>query len=542
MQRMYEKAARTVGQVRLRGTPEERRLMDLQRMYEKAARTVGQVQTDGGAEYSLNPKFATAFDNWMMNGAKWGNVPLEVGRTSDALRSIGVQDNAIYWDTKKIQRTMIEHPEMSANILKQVPDIIERPIIVMQSKQKQSRITMFGEVYDTAGTPVLAVLELEPIGRNGELQMDTIKLVSTYGKDNTQGLINSSDILYLDPNKKRTDTWLALNRLQLPFIPTKYGSIKNISYSGQNSNPLGQNPAPKFQGLARQREYREAVERGDLVRAQELLQEKAASRRNMTAEERRQKTPDLGWDRAVFAEDAGQTAYSMETLPDGRRYVKADRPVIEGDDPAQWSRQAEQFINEKIRNGEDLRVYTPDGFAIDITERSAYKLSDSHVQSIRKVGRAQLDEAALAAKMRAAGHIDELAETAKWRNWRADENGNHQNDIGEDGFDYFTSYFEDADGQYYEVRFSAGVNRETDVQINGDTDTAYSIGVMNKRRHPSSTGSSNSPFGSGAHSLRAVRALPTPPLGAALILGCLLRAVYHRWERMATPPGKTPLI
>ena len=102
--------------------------------------------------------------------------------------------------------------------------------------------------------------------------------------------------------------------------------------------------------------------------------------------------------------------------------------------------------------------------------------------------------------MRAAGHIDELAETAKWRNWRADENGNHQNDIGEDGFDYFTSYFEDADGQYYEVRFSAGVNSGNSVQINDDTDTAYSIGVMNKRRHPSSTGSSNSPFGSGAHS------------------------------------------
>ena len=196
----------------------------------------------------------------------------------------------------------------------------------------------------------------------------------------------------------------------------------------------------------------------------------------------------------------GGAQYSVQTLPDGRKYVKADRPVIEGDDPAQWSRQAEQFINEKIRNGEDLRVYTPDGFAIDITERSAYKLSDSHVQSIQKVGRAQLDEAALAAKMRAAGHIDELAETSKWRNWRADENGKHQNDIGEDGFDYFTSYFEDADGQYYEVRFSAGVNQGMDAQINGDIDTAYSIGVMNKRRHPSSTGSSNSPFGSGAHS------------------------------------------
>ena len=42
--------------------------------------------------------------------------------------------------------------------------------------------------------------------------------------------------------------------------------------------------------------------------AGEIEARESASRRNMTAEERRQKTPDLGWDRAVFAEDAGTTA------------------------------------------------------------------------------------------------------------------------------------------------------------------------------------------------------------------------------------------
>lgn len=46
-------------------------------------------------------------------------------------------------------------------------------------------------------------------------------------------------------------------------------------------------------------------------------------------------------------------------------------------------------------------------------------------------------------------------------------------------------------------KFSAGVNANG--SINGDTDTAYSIGLMQKRNHPSSDGSSNSPFGSGAH-------------------------------------------
>ena len=200
--------------------------------------------------------------------------------------------------------------------------------------------------------------------------------------------------------------------------------------------------------------------------------------------------------RTVGAVQDRGAQYKIETLPDGKQYVKSDRQVIEGDDASAWSKQAEQFINEKIRNNADLRVFTKDGFAIDITERSAYKLSDPHVQSIEKVARPMLDREALKAKMQAAGHIDELAETARWSKFAPDRNGKHVNDIGEDGFDTFTTYFEDSDGQYYRVRFTAGVNE--------DMDTAYSIGLMDKRNHPSSAGSSSAPFGRGAQNTRMV--------------------------------------
>lgn len=198
--------------------------------------------------------------------------------------------------------------------------------------------------------------------------------------------------------------------------------------------------------------------------------------------------------------------YKIETLPDGKQYVKSDRQVIEGYDASAWSKQAEQFINEKIRNNADLRVFTKDGFAIDITERSAYKLSDPHVQSIEKVARPMLGREALKAKMQAAGHIDELAETARWSKFAPDRNGKHAYDIGEGGFDTFTTYFEDSDGQYYRVRFTAGVNE--------DMDTAYSIGQMDKRNHPSSAGSSSAPFGRGAQNTRMVYDNSITPDGA----------------------------
>ena len=117
-----------------------------------------------------------------------------------------------------------------------------------------------------------------------------------------------------------------------------------------------------------------------------------------------------------------------------------------------------------------------------------------------------LDREALKAKMQAAGHIDELAETARWSKFAPDRNGKHVNDIGEDGFDTFTTYFEDSDGQYYRVRFTAGVNE--------DMDTAYSIGLMDKRNHPSSAGSSSAPFGRGAQNTRMVYENSITPDGA----------------------------
>ena len=94
---------------------------------------------------------------------------------------------------------------------------------------------MFGELYDDSGLPVLAILELQPEGDNNVI-LDEIKIASTYGKDNPQSLIDSSKILYIDPNKNRTDKWLARNRLQLPFLPTDYGSINRVTYKNDSVN------------------------------------------------------------------------------------------------------------------------------------------------------------------------------------------------------------------------------------------------------------------------------------------------------------------
>ena len=65
-------------------------------------------------------------------------------------------------------------------------------------------------------------------------EIDNIVVTSAYEKKNIQGLLNRDQILYIDPNKNRTNTWLAVNRLQLPLRITKYGSIASLRYSDGN--------------------------------------------------------------------------------------------------------------------------------------------------------------------------------------------------------------------------------------------------------------------------------------------------------------------
>lgn len=61
------------------------------------------------------------------------------------------------------------------------------------------------------------VLLLNPTDRGGN-SLNILKVASAYGKDtNPQGLIDNSKILYVEPNKKRTQNWLTVNRLQLPL-------------------------------------------------------------------------------------------------------------------------------------------------------------------------------------------------------------------------------------------------------------------------------------------------------------------------------------
>lgn len=176
-------------------------------------------------QYSISESFEDEIEQW--NGE--GNKTFHVGTTSEVLQSIGIEPRRIIWRGDKISKILNKHQYMTKETIKQVPNILENPIAILKSKKMESRIVLFGDVVDGNGKPVTAILELQPTTKGGELLRLNI-IASAYGKDNTKSLIQSSDLLYLDPNKNRTDTWLQGLGLQLPSNATTYGSIGSITY------------------------------------------------------------------------------------------------------------------------------------------------------------------------------------------------------------------------------------------------------------------------------------------------------------------------
>ena len=190
------------------------------------------TQTNNDTKFMIDKSFSVKLDSWVNNDAQNPSIVFNIGRTSKILKSIGLADVPITWDSSKIIKILSKHPEMTFETIKEVPKILESPILVMQSKQIKSRITMFGEVF-VNDKPVLAVLELSPTNRKG-IALDEFKVASAYGKDNAQNLINSSDILFQETDKKRVSEWEKLTGLQLPVGISSANSNNSIPTSPEN--------------------------------------------------------------------------------------------------------------------------------------------------------------------------------------------------------------------------------------------------------------------------------------------------------------------
>ena len=213
---------------------------------------------EAGVKYQIDDGFEKAIDELDVNSK--ASYEVRVGTTSEVLKSIGVKDREIIWHSGKIRkilakhstenfRTGADHSIMTKEILKQVPQVLENPILVVHSDTTRnadyaSRIFMYGDVKDATGKPVNVSLELLPTGRKG-LAMENIVVLSAYGHDAYRpGRVLQGEVLYADPDTKRTSSWLRDNRLLLPFALTSAGPKAILRYSENGVKAVTVEPLP----------------------------------------------------------------------------------------------------------------------------------------------------------------------------------------------------------------------------------------------------------------------------------------------------------
>ncbi len=159
------------------------------------------------AKFSKKGSFDKQIDSW---DKKTEGFSFVIGSTDGVLENIDLGNGKtigkkqIRFDATKIKSILNKHNAMSIDIIKQIPKILNDPIIVTKSNTNNERIVVLGDVYDNNGKLVIVALELNPSSRSGKsTYTDIVKVATAQGRSHIQSLMK--DILYIDNKKIELD-------------------------------------------------------------------------------------------------------------------------------------------------------------------------------------------------------------------------------------------------------------------------------------------------------------------------------------------------
>lgn len=152
--------------------------------------------------FSINENFTIEYDYW---NKKDRNGYFILGETSSAFESIGLSKQNIVIDKSKLIQIKNKHFEMSDEIIKKIPNVLRKPLLILKSQSVNNRIVVFGNLIDNNNHPIMIAMELNPWENNNNVKK-IYKVASAYGKNNINSinkwLMNKDNILYLDKKIK----------------------------------------------------------------------------------------------------------------------------------------------------------------------------------------------------------------------------------------------------------------------------------------------------------------------------------------------------
>lgn len=229
----YDLYRDTAGEIEARDAAARRGLTAEERRWRKPdTGDENTVFADGGVSYSIDPYFSENVREWYEEGQN-AVERFTLGSTGDVLQGLGAIESDIYMNGDKISRILSDHPEMTIEEIRKIPELLEDPVLILKSKGRgtskaNSRVVLYGTMKAQNGEPVMAVLDLRP-SENGFVLDDMQKVNSAYTKKNPANFVAGSDVLYAD--KKRTVPLLRQFGLTITSRELlRNGSIGSISY------------------------------------------------------------------------------------------------------------------------------------------------------------------------------------------------------------------------------------------------------------------------------------------------------------------------
>lgn len=263
---------------------------------------------EGGVErYSINESFATDIDRWDKDGRPDGETFI-LGSTGPVLQGLGAMENDIYMMGDKIKTILKDHPEMTLEEIKKIPQLLEDPVMILASKgagkqDGNTRLVIYGSVKAQNKQPVMSVLDLRPV-ENGLTIDDMQKVNSAYAKKNPVNFVTTSQVLHAD--EKRTIPLLKSMGLQLrPNELLRSGSMGSISYFKRSVKFSGVPFGDVVNVKQGKEKYSFAGTEAATADLEKLEIAKGLEQNGVAAEQIRWET---GQGRAVFAEDTAAYA------------------------------------------------------------------------------------------------------------------------------------------------------------------------------------------------------------------------------------------
>lgn len=134
--------------------------------------------------------FARQVDQYVSGKMKSSDL-LNVGKTPQVLKNIGVPDNDIILKQSKLRTIMEESNDptsklhgLSADTVKRIPEALANPLNVLQSSTDPNSIVVITDLADKAERPIIASIEMNYEGQIGNLDFLSNRLTSAYGKNN----------------------------------------------------------------------------------------------------------------------------------------------------------------------------------------------------------------------------------------------------------------------------------------------------------------------------------------------------------------------